>query len=419
MEVSSTESNSRIQEAIWALSKAKQEGILDNQDSSALFVSWNTLDSYLAHLSQAFNGSNIRHSIAVKTQPHSAVLAHMAKQGFGLEAASLEEVMLAEQANAPFIVFDSPVKRPSEIDYCQQLDRPLLLNVNCLEELERLPEKPRFEVGIRINPQVDIDAPELYQVSQNESKFGVPITQREAILDAIEQYPVTALHVHSGSSMKNMDAPVAAIMQLLALAKEANERLAQSGSSRRITSMDIGGGLSPEQLSDEPSVMQQYAQLIQSSVADDWGDFQWVTEFGQWVHFYTGYAASDVEYALQRDETRIAFLHLGADFLMRDAYTAPRGLQFCLLDSAGNPKASAPQKHDLAGPLCFAGDYIGRAVTLPKAESGDQLLIMNTGSNAFGLWSRHCSRSIPKVLGVSRQADEIMVLSERDNFVRA
>ena len=122
----------RLQEAIWALAKARDEGLLDAEDSSALFVSWDTLDGYLSHLSNAFDRPNIRHSIAVKTQPHPAVLRHIATQGFGLEAASLEEVKLAEQADAPFIVFDSPVKRPSEIDYCQNLGRPLLLNVNCL-----------------------------------------------------------------------------------------------------------------------------------------------------------------------------------------------------------------------------------------------------------------------------------------------
>lgn len=406
----------RLQEAVWALAKAKQEGLLDAEDSSSLFVSWDTLDTYLPHLNKAFDRPNIRHSIAIKTQPHPAVLGYIAAKGFGLEAASIEEVKLAEDADAPFIVFDSPVKRPSEIDYCQQLNRPLLLNVNCLEELERLPAEPNFEVGIRVNPQVAIDAPEIYQVSNDESKFGVPIKQREAILEAIERYPVTALHVHSGSSMKQVAEPVAAIMQLLSLAKEANERLASSGSSRRITTMDIGGGLSPEELADEPSTMQHYAQLLQSSLADSWDEFQWVTEFGQWVHYYTGFAVSDVEYALQRDETRIAFLHLGADFLMRDAYTAPRNLQFCLLDAAGNVKSSELQKHDLAGPLCFAGDYIGRGVELPKAEAGDQLLIMNTGSNALALWSRHCSRAIPKVLGVSRTLDEVKVVSERINI---
>jgi diaminopimelate decarboxylase len=409
--------NQQLQEAIWALAKAKKEGILNSQDSSALFVSWDALDTYLSHLTQAFNRPNLRHSIAIKTQPHSAVLRYMAAKGFGLEAASLEEVMLAEQANAPFIIFDSPVKRPSEIAYCQQIDCPLLLNVNCLEELERLPLKPRFEVGIRINPQVDIDAPKIYQVSHSESKFGVPILQRKEILDAIEHYPVTALHMHSGSSMKQLDEPVNAIMQLLSLAKEANERLTSCGSSRRITSLDIGGGLLPERLGDTPSVMEKYSQLLQSSIADSWDDFQWMTEFGQWVHYYTGYAVSDVEYALQRDEIRIAFLHLGADFLMRDVYTTPRNLQFCLLDSNGNPKHSTPQKHDLAGPLCFAGDYIGRAVDLPKAEAGDQLLIMNTGANALGLWSRHCSRSIPKVLGVSRLSGRVEIVSERTGVI--
>lgn len=410
----------RLEGAIRAVANARGQGLLDGEDSSAMFVCWDSLDLYLSHLSAAFNpggaSANVRHSIAVKTQPHPAVLRHIASRGFGLEAASIEEVRLAEQADAPFIVFDSPVKRPSEIDYCQQLDRPLLLNVNCLEELDRLPEQPSFEVGIRINPQVDIDAPEIYQVSQRESKFGVPIAQREAILTAIEKYPVTALHVHSGSSMKQVDGPVAAITQLISLAKEANNRLASAGSSRRISTVDMGGGLLPEYLGDTPSVMARYASTLQSALSDCWDDFQWVTEFGQWLHYYTGFAVSDVEYALQRDDIRIAFLHLGADFLMRDAYTSPRNLQFCLLDSSGQQKLSEPCKHDLAGPLCFAGDYIGRAIELPQAEEGDQLLIMNTGSNAYGLWSRHCSRTIPKLLGVSPSTGLVEVLSERNNL---
>jgi diaminopimelate decarboxylase len=140
--------------------------------------------------------------------------------------------------------------------------------------------------------------------------------------------------------------------------------------------------------------------------------YQLITEFGQWSYFYTGYAYSDVEYAVQRGATRVAYVHVGADFLLRDAYVKPRGMEFIALgDAADRPIV----RTDIAGPLCFAGDYLQKALLLPQLEEGDGLLMLNTGSNAYALWSRHCSRTIPAVLGVDSEALEIRRLSPRTN----
>jgi diaminopimelate decarboxylase len=176
--------------------------------------------------------------------------------GFGLEAASMEEVHLALQAGClpERIVFDSPVKTRAEIAFCQTSLPGVRFNVNSLEELERLPQEPSFAVGIRVNPMVDTGAPSVYHVSHDESKFGVPIGQREALLSAIESYPVVQLHVHSGSSMAKLDSAVDAIRSVLDLALEANVRLQSKGLSRRISAIDIGGGLMPEVLDEYPSV---------------------------------------------------------------------------------------------------------------------------------------------------------------------
>jgi hypothetical protein len=45
----------------------------------------------------------------------------------------------------------------------------------------------------------------------------------------------------------------------------------------------------------------------------------------------------------------------------------------------------------------------------------DWLGILGTGANTLGLWSRHCSRTIPKVIGFSCEKNEIEILSERMN----
>jgi diaminopimelate decarboxylase len=49
--------------------------------------------------------------------------------------------------------------------------------------------------------------------------------------------------------------------------------------------------------------------------------------------------------------------------------------------------------------LCFAGDIIARDVMLPPIETGDWILIRDVGAYTLSMWSHHCSRGIPAVLG--------------------
>ena len=87
-----------------------------------------------------------------------------------------------------------------------------------------------------------------------------------------------------------------------------------------------------------------------------------VTEFGQWVHAEAGFALSRVEYVL--DQSRV-FIHLGADFFMRDAYTKARPFALNVWDDDGTQIKGLEHNFDVAGPLCFAGDYLAHGVALP------------------------------------------------------
>lgn len=401
-------------EASWTLKQLLANNLINNEDTAVICQSWNNLNAYLTHLKSAFPKETL-HAIAIKTNPHPEVLKYVVKLGFGLEAASLEEVQLALSAGASHdkIVFDSPVKTQREINYCHENLAGIKLNVNSLEELMRIPKNPSFTIGIRINPLIDAGSPTLYHVSSDESKFGVPLTEKENILNAICQYPITRLHVHAGSCMANLESAVLAIEKLFNLAEEANEILARNGIERRIEMLDIGGGLPPEKLiSGTKSFMEQYRNRLEEKIPN-FKNYQLITEFGQWVYFYTGYAFSQIEYVLKRGEKEIVFIHLGADYLMRDAYSKPRGIVFKTFTQQGLINHSEQKKYDIAGPLCFAGDYLIKNETLHKPEEGNWMALLNTGSNSLGLWSRHCSRAIPKVIGVDLENEKIEVISDR------
>jgi diaminopimelate decarboxylase len=390
---------------------------LSDDDTALIGVELDVLDAQLASLRKAFPAS-VRHSIAIKTMPHPKMLAHLTARGFGLEAASLEEVQLALGAGAAprDLIFDSPVKTRSEIAWCQTHLPDGLLNANSLDELQRYPTTPAFQVGLRINPELATGAPSRFDVSGERSKFGVPLsTPRPRLIDACIQAGVTALHMHIGSQVPTCDAHVEAVGRLLEVAAEIDEVRAQRHDDRRITTLDIGGGVRSEV--DGYELMSLYGERLQAERAELFVDYEVRTEFGQWVQANAGWAATRIE-SVEARAVPMAFVHLGADYFMRNVYGAATAADygFAVVTAEGSIRVAsdenqATQRYDLVGPLCFAGDVLARDLVLPELTEGDWLVITDTGANTLGLWSRHCSRAVPRVIAAS--AGTYSVWSER------
>ena len=218
----------------------------DPEDTALLITDVRVLKRRLDLLTTQFP-EGTKHAVAIKTNPHKQVLATILRYGFDLEAASMEEVELALSVGAEphQIVFDSPVKTQDEINRCASYaDMPI--NANMLSELQRYPAKLKCQLGLRINPGIDTGAPEMYAVSTDESKFGVPIVAESDILDACLKHPITALHMHSGSQMSDLTVQLQAIKRLFELAESIDAHRASHGNKLRIKTINIGGGLPAE-----------------------------------------------------------------------------------------------------------------------------------------------------------------------------
>ena len=358
---------------------------LGAEDTAIIGVNLPVLTARLHHLQDAFP-KGVQHSIAIKTNPHPKMLEFLVSQGFGLEAASIEEVRMALAAGCSpaHLVFDSPVKTRHEIREISSL-QGMLVNVNSLEELDRFDADFQGILGIRINPQVHTGAPELFDVSKNESKFGVPVDMKERIVDAALRYPVQALHMHSGSQMKDLNIQRGALKELKRIADAIN-----AVAPGKIKVLDIGGGLPTESLGPQTQ-MEAYGQIVAEVFRDS--DYLLVTEFGQWVQSEAGFALSAIEYVLAPNKL---FIHLGADFFMRDAYTKARSFPMTVWNGDATQVQGMDKAYDIAGPLCFAGDYLAHGIHLPAVlQEGQYLFVDHTGANTYALWSRHCSRTMP------------------------
>lgn len=369
----------------------------DPEDTALLITDVRVLKQRLDLLKQEFP-EGARHAVAIKTNPHKQILATILAYGFDLEAASIEEVELALGAGAkPYqIVFDSPVKTRAEIQQCASYSG-MQVNANMLSELQRYPANLSCQLGLRINPGIDTGSPDMYAVSTDESKFGVPMAAEPQIVDACLNHPITALHMHSGSQMSNLSMQLRAIQHLFELAEAIDARRVAHGKNWRITTINIGGGLPAEHDPDQP-VMRNYAAQV-TELSKAYPSYLLRTEFGQWTHRASGYALTRVEYVGDAPVPNI-FVHLGADLFTRHVYTPATPLNIKVLSSDGTEKAGLDQTCNIAGPLCFAGDYLARGIELPAIQENDWLLISDVGANTYGLWSRHCTRKIPKVLGI-------------------
>jgi len=395
--------------------------LLGPDDSSVIFIAFDVLDDRLRHLNQCFPPGTL-HTVAVKSNPLQAVLRHVVARGFGLEAASFEEVLLAKSSGAENgrIVFDSPAKRRSEIDYCEQQFPGLVVNANSLEELTRYRRCRRLRLGLRVNPLQGGAAPDLYDVSRPGSKFGAPIRPRGAIIEAFLAMPqLVGLHVHVGSEVADQASAAAAVGRVFALAREIDAACARRGLRKRIEFVDIGGGAAVNYGPGHQAGLEAYVAALKSC-APGLDSRHLVTEYGRFTQAHCGWLATDVEYVLRRGRHDILVLHQGADMFVREVYSAraPRH-QVRVFDGQGTPRSGRRRRCRLAGPLCFAGDFIGEEYLLPAVREGDKVVVEDVGANTFALWSKHCSRAFPKVVGYSLARREIRILKDRQSVQEA
>ena len=386
-----------IHKIYWAAAEA---GLFNAKRENALyFYDFDCLENRLDILNNIFP-KGVLHAIAIKTHSTPAVLNKIVEYGMGLEAASIEEVKLALDAGITpdKLVFDSPVKTRAEINYCHQELSGMYVNANSLEELARYPKNFSGKLGLRVNPLVSSDAPSIFDVAQKKSKFGVPITEQEAIVKACLDYPIEGLHLHIGSGIKDFSGNIAAIGRVLNLAKKIN----QLRPDKPLSFLDIGGGIDFEAENTSSFSVQSFVDKLTRDYSELFQDFQVITEYGKFVHKHNAFAVSKIEYVTQPlhdNETGTAFIHLGADLFLRKVYSQ-LNIQYPYSIYFPNEEEQASKRYNIAGPLCFAGDFLYYDLQLPKLNEGDLFFIHSVGANTLSMWSRHCSREKPMFIEI-------------------
>jgi diaminopimelate decarboxylase len=398
---------------------AMSKGFIQPEDTAMVFYDYSILKNRLEIVKNHLPADSL-HTVAIKANPLVNILKYISEQNLGLEAASTGEVQLALAANcAPDkIVFDSPAKTEAEIQYIATDYPDVYLNANSIEELDTFSKYHLKRYGLRINPLVQPDAVAYLNVSGIYSKFGVPFSDENEIIEACMSYPgLSGLHVHTGSQFQNLYPTIEGIKKVVELAEKVNN--IQPG---KIKIIDIGGGFPVNYHQDENpyGIEIFFEKLQQECPALINAQYKIITEFGRYYHANAGWVLSDVAAVKTIEERQVITLQVSADMFVRECYNPNDWYhEIFVCNQNGALKTSTNHRTtDITGPLCFGGDYITRNRPLPEIKSGDKVIIADSGANSFSLWSRHCSRNFPKVIAYSsdEDGDDMAVIKERETF---
>ncbi|WP_137988963.1 diaminopimelate decarboxylase [Streptomyces vilmorinianum] len=407
-----------------AVRAAVEQGLLSPSEPVVALLDTAGIRASAAALVSAFaavTDAPVLHAFAVKACPLVPVLRLLYDCGLGVEVASPGEMALAHAAGVPpsRTVLDSPAKTAAELR--QALALGIAVNADNLQEVARLDAlvasaPTASPLGLRVNPQVGAGTIEALSTATATSKFGVALRDegaREAVVQAFLDRPwLRRLHTHTGSQGIPLALMAEGVAAAYALAEEINTKAGR----QQIDTIDIGGGLPVNFVSDEETpTYAEYAELLATTAPGllD-GRYGLVTEFGRSLLAKHGTILARVEYTKTSGARPIAVTHAGVQVATRTVYDPPSWpLRVLAYDSEGRPRTGEETVQDVAGPACFAGDLLATALELPLLRPDDIVVVPDTGAYYFAHHYAYNSLVRPAVHGFTAEEDRVVFATVR------
>lgn len=334
---------------------------------------------------------------SIKCNPNPHVVHSVFAQGFGADAASLGEVLLARDAGLPKerVFFSAPGKTPADLRAALSQSVIIADSLGELELLDRIAgeRETASSVGVRVNPEFSFSGgPGL------PSKFGVDEDQLLRFLEkgSLSHVSVTGIHVHLRSQELRASALAAYYENMLALAERVRRVL-----GRELEYVNMGSGMgiqfSPK---DEPLDLETLARAAGERLdafRRAHPGTKLIIEVGRYAVGKSGvYAAKVLDRKVSRGVTylilkntlngfaRPSMAYMAGRF-SPEADPAPWEPLFTCRDAfpVQTLKDELPcEKVTLVGNLCTAADIIAEDLELPRLDRGDLVILPNAGAYA-------------------------------------
>lgn len=348
---------------------------------------------------------------SVKANDVPAIIAEVARRGFGANVVSRGEWALARHAGVPNdrITLEGVGKTPVDLRAAARaaadghplrwvaLESPE--EAGALARAARRAGAPPLDVLYRLNPDVTPETQPGLAVGAGGSKFGMTETE---IADAIEAgggrdgpLRYRGLHVHVGSQLGAVDAWRDGARKAVALTA------LWRGSIDTFDTVDLGGGMPIRPVGEpapDPARFARELPAILASVPEERRPSRVAIEPGRALVARAGWVVARVLHVRERGGRQIV-LDAGMTELIRPALYGARH-PIVALTSLGRPVdvgGTAPTLDTPArveGPVCESTDSLGDH-DLPPLRRGDLVAIADAGAYATSLGSTYNGRPRP------------------------
>jgi diaminopimelate decarboxylase len=339
-------------------------------------------------LKSAFSSIDTRIFYACKALTNINILKYIDSLGSGIDCSSVNEVKLAVHAGVSKerILYTSNGIAFDEIE--EVAIHGVHINIDSLSNLEKFGKKfgKNYPVGVRIRPNILAGGNLKISTGHERSKFGIPVDQLDQLVTLVDKYDLTvkALHIHTGSDIKDADVFVHGIKVLSELTPHF----------RDLTVIDLGGGFKvPYEPDDEETDMNLIAQrlkkFLDSHLFKNGKKYQLWFEPGKYLVSECGYLITEVNVVKDNNHQIFVGVNSGLNHLVRpmmyDAYHH--------IVNISNPEG--PERvYTVTGYICetdtFASDRL-----LHEVREADYLVFYNAGAYGFEMASNYNSRYKP------------------------
>ena len=360
---------------------------------------------------QAFGDAPHQICYAVKANSNLSILRLLAEHGCGFDIVSGGELFRVLKAGGDpgKVVFSGVGKVGAEIEYALENG---IHSFNCESEAElalidalAARRGVQASVAVRVNPDVNATTHPYISTGLREHKFGVDISEVEALYDrarSLANLRLEGVSCHIGSQILDTGPMMEAFDKMIALV----ERLRAAGLP--IHSLDLGGGLGvPYRPTDASPSIGAFIASMCAKVAGK--SLQIMIEPGRSIVGEAGVLLTRVLYRKANGSKQFVIVDAGMNDLIRPAlYQSHHEIVPLRRNGAGSILA------DVVGPVCESGDFLARDRQVANVLPGDFLAVCTAGAYGFVAASNYNTR--PRAAEVLVEEDRWRVVRKRETL---
>jgi diaminopimelate decarboxylase len=358
-------------------------------------------------LTTAFESSHCKFFYASKALTNISILKYIKSLGCNVDCSSINEARLALHAGfeKERILYTTNGIAFNEIQEAVSLG--VNVNIDSLSNLEKFGATygNNYPVGIRLRPNIMAGGNLKISTGHDKSKFGIPVTQIDAVIALKEKYDLNiyAVHIHTGSEIKDVAVFVEGLDVLFNIIPHFET----------LKVIDLGGGFKvPYKEGDAATDINLLAKELHKAVnafqQKIGKQFEIWFEPGKFLVSSSGYFVTQVNVIKETGNTTFASVNSGFNHLIRPMF-------YDAYHEIENISNSTGEKHiyTITGNLCET-DNFAMDRSLAKISEGDLLVFKNAGAYCFEMASNFNSRLKPaEVLFIN---NEFHIIRNRDVF---